>query len=181
MGGAKSQAFGSLFESVFLKACRSNGVAVTRIPDGCRQFGKKIIRIPTPWDWVITFEGKSALIDTKTVQGDSFPISAITGHQVSELSRHGDCGAIAGYVVWFRNEGNVVFLPADILMQAVIKNKRGSFSKTHSSAISLGSLKLYLEFDIRKIFTTLYKPLHKGEISDPKELSEGGLRSPSSS
>lgn len=154
MGGAKSQAFGSLFESVFLKACRSvDGVAVTRIPDGCRQVGKQVIRVPTPWDWVLTFQGRSALIDTKTVQGDAFPVSAISHHQAAELVNHADRGAISGYVVWMRKQGDVIFLPAQTLMQAVVKNERGSFSKAHVAAISLGTLKTYLSFDIRKIFT----------------------------
>lgn len=165
MGGSKSQAFGSLFETVFMKACQSlSDIAVTRIPDGCRQFRTSIVRVPSPWDWVITHKGQTALLDTKTVQGDSFPISAVTRHQIEELSNHGHRGAISGYIVWLRKQGEVIFLPSDVLMHAVIKNQRGSFSKSHESAILLGSLTVCVEFDIRKIFT-------KEKLSEiPKDL-----------
>jgi penicillin-binding protein-related factor A (putative recombinase) len=144
--GNQSQAFGDLFETIFLMQCRAQGVSITRIPDGCRQAGKKIIRVKTPWDWVITYRNKTALIDTKTVQGDSFTYSAITHHQVDELLAHEKHGAIGGYVIWLRKANQVHFISARAL--AGVRGNRGSFSQDHPSMLFLGSE----SFDIRRIF-----------------------------
>lgn len=144
--GGKSQAFGSLFETIFLKTCRSQGVAITRIPDGCRQVGKRIIRVKTPWDWVVSYQNRTALIDTKTVNADVFIHSAITEHQVNELFNHERSGALAGYVIWLRLTNRVFFMPAYALMQAL--QAGGSFSESHVHATYLGTN----HFDIRPIF-----------------------------
>ena len=52
--GAKAQAFGKLFEQMFETMCKKNAIAVTRVPDGCKQVApNKLIRVTTPFDWII--------------------------------------------------------------------------------------------------------------------------------
>lgn len=144
--GGKSKAFGNMFEDMFQQNCRSNGVAITRIPDGCRQAGKHIIRVKTPWDWVLTYKHKTALIDTKTVNSDVFNCSLITEHQVRELHQHERLGAVAGYVIWLRESNRVFFIPAGALANEM--KRVGSFSDAHPQAIYLGTQM----FDVRPIF-----------------------------
>jgi hypothetical protein len=144
-----SQAIGKSFEDIFKKSCLLSAVACTRIPDGCRDLGHTLIRVKTPWDFVLTCESKTALIDTKTTYSGSFPHSLLKEkeHQVQALYAHERAGAIAGYVIWFRSAHKVAFFPAFALMDAL--DKRGSFTPDHPFAVPMGSDM----FDVRTIFT----------------------------
>jgi penicillin-binding protein-related factor A (putative recombinase) len=132
--GIKAKAFGDLFESLFVLGCRrTNGLVVTRFPDGCKVVGRnQVIRVKTPCDWIITFGGVTALIDTKTTEGESFPFSKIEKHQVSEMLRHELAGAKAGYVIWFRKTDDVLFVSASLLASLMLQ--RGSIKPKGYSA-----------------------------------------------
>lgn len=147
--GIKSQAFGVLFESLFETACKARGVHVTRIPDGCRSVGKKIIRVRTPWDWVLSYEGKTALIDTKTVSGRKFSYSGIVDHQMNELCYHAEQGTLGGYIIWLRQTDEVLFVRSNHLLKSY--GQRGSFGLGDLKSDVLGYLR-DRTFDIRKIF-----------------------------
>src|ERR1700677_1848263 len=142
--GANAKAFGSLFEKLFLTTCRGNGIAVTKIPDGCKQVGRGgVIRVRTPWDWILTYNSRTAFIDTKTTHDAQFACSAIVEHQVLELSSHERAGALAGYVIWLRQTNRVFFMPASRLL--FLMQAGGSFNEAHSAAIFLGTD----QFDVR--------------------------------
>jgi penicillin-binding protein-related factor A (putative recombinase) len=147
--GLKSQAFGSLFEDLFSLRCRSiPGMATTRFPDGCRVVGKNtMIRVKTPCDWVLTFGGVTALIDTKTVAGDAFPFSMIQKHQVIEMLNHQVNGARAGYVIWFRKSDDVLFCSASLL--AALIGKTGSIRGPGGGSSYLGKSK---DFQPERLF-----------------------------
>jgi len=111
-----SKAIGTSFENIFYKLCKIQGIAITRIPDGCRRVSKfQIFQVKTPFDWVLSYCSKSAMIDTKTTQESTFPSSLIKDHQVSALLEHERAGVRAGYVIWFRTTQAVVFFPASVL------------------------------------------------------------------
>ena len=123
-------------------------MAITRFPDGCKVLrGNKIIRIKTPFDWVLTFGGVTALIDTKTTNLDSFPHSKIEAHQVAEMLAHSQSGAKAGYVIWFRKTDDLFFLSALTLSQLL--NKRGSIKCKDEISNYLGKSK---DFKAKMIF-----------------------------
>lgn len=104
----------------------SAGIRVTRLPDGCKQIGPgKLIRVRSPFDWILSFKGKTALLDTKTISGKTFPYSAIDDFQAHILYAHEMEGAIAGYVVEIRGENRIIFLKASQLMSKL--GQRGSF------------------------------------------------------
>lgn len=147
--GTKQKAFGDLFENLFFSVCnRTPGMAVTRFPDGCKVVGRnQIVRIKTPCDWIITYGGMTALIDTKTSMNGSFPFSKISIHQVTELCKHSQSGAKAGYVVWFRDSDEIVFLSSFLLVQAL--NKRGSFKTENNNGI--GSVYLGKSSDFKAV------------------------------
>lgn len=160
MGGKKSQAFGNLFESVFVTVCHKNGVAVTRVPDGCRQFRKQIIRVKSPWDFVLTYASRSAFIDTKTAQGSTFTYSSIVPHQVRELSRHARCGAISGYLVWTRKNGSVFFIPSSLLASALDGQltQQRSFDSGSPGVLFLGEANQEITVDLKKLFQYIIRP-----------------------
>lgn len=147
--GIQSKRSGDSFEKLFVHACQIYDFAITRIPDGCRQLSnKRLIRIKSPWDFVISYQGHTALIDTKTVQGDTFPYSSITPHQVKALCDHANHGAMTGYVVWLRKTDRVIFIPAFTLHGALQSKNSGSFSEKNPGVIYLGGI----TFDARLIF-----------------------------
>lgn len=104
---------------------RTQGLAITRFPDGCKVVGpNQIVQVKTPWDWVITYNSRTALIDTKTTEGDTFPHSKIEPHQVKEMYSHSIAGNTTGYVIWFRKSDEVYF--ASSLLLNNLLNVRGS-------------------------------------------------------
>ena len=147
--GHKSQAFGALFEEIFLRTCRTLRLTVTRFPDGCRQVHGKLIRIRTPWDWILTYLGKSAFLDTKTLDGITFTRSHIVDHQVEEMVKHQLSGSIAGYVIWLRASNVVFFMDAVTLIEIRDSKTVSSFNQTHPKAMYLGTSE---GFNLRSLF-----------------------------
>jgi penicillin-binding protein-related factor A (putative recombinase) len=125
--GLIQKSFGDSFERLFhFQCCRTKGLAITRFPDGCKVLRQnKIVRVKTPWDWIVSYNGKTALIDTKTTEGDTFPNSKIEHHQVSEMYSHSIAGNNnSGYVIWFR-ESDGVYFASSIILNNLLK-VRGS-------------------------------------------------------
>lgn len=149
-GGAKAKAFGNLFETIFERVCRRSSMVVTRVPDGCKQLrGNQIIRVSSPFDWIVSFGPRTALLDTKTLDNDRFAFSVIKDHQVREMAAHQKMsGNPAGYVIWLRPKDLVFYLNAITLLAMV--ETRGSLGECHADAILLGSS---YDFQASKIFT----------------------------
>lgn len=137
MGHASKQ-FGQVFETMFKAKCRSiPGMAVTRFPDGCRRVhANKIVSVKTPCDWIITYGGQTALIDTKTVQTHTFAYSKLIPHQVESLVEHEAAGAKAGYVIWYRKNDDVIFVASSYMI--TLMNKVGSIRVGTNGLIYLG-------------------------------------------
>lgn len=147
--GIVQKAFGDLFEDLFFDMCnRVPGMAITRFPDGCRVVGRnKIIRVKTPCDWIMTYGGMTALLDTKTTETDSFPYSKIEKHQVEEMIKHQAAGARSGYVIWYRKSDDIVFVSSLLLSQLMYQ--RGSIKGFTGSSCYLGKSR---DFKAKMIF-----------------------------
>lgn len=118
-------------------------MAVTRMPDGCKVLrDNKLIRVKTPFDWILSHQGRTALIDTKTCTTSSFPNSKIETHQVTDMLCHEQNGIMAGYVIWFRESDGVIFVPASTLCELI--KRRGSIPENHPKAIHLGTVRSQL-------------------------------------
>lgn len=145
--GRMAKQMGDTFEQIFEHACVRKSVAVSRVPNGCRRIGaKKLIPIKSPFDWIIT-HNTTAVLDTKTIEGDKFPHSKIDHHQVGELLPHELKGAHAGYVIWFRKSNRVMFIRASALATRI--RVSGSIKPTDADCLPLGSMN---DFDVRKLF-----------------------------
>ena len=148
LAGSRAKAWGSFFEDAFATKCRFSAMAITRIPDSCRQISaQRMIRVKSPFDWIVSFDGKSLVIDTKTTMANAFGFSQIDPDQVRELLHHERAHVLAGYVVWLRGVDQVIFVPASLLAAAI--GEEGSFKQDSPGVWRLGSS---LEFDLRKIF-----------------------------
>lgn len=142
--GSKQKAFGDLFEDLFFNLCaRIPGMAITRFPDGCRIVGRnKVVRVKTMCDWILTYGGVTAMIDTKTTEGDSFPHSKIEPHQIMEMLKHSQSGAKSGYVIWMRKSDDIIFC-SSLLLSGLIQ-QRGSIKAPHNGGSSwLGKSALF--------------------------------------
>jgi penicillin-binding protein-related factor A (putative recombinase) len=137
--GKKAQAFGAVFEKIFETHCRQRGITATRFPDGCKQLGMgKIYRVKTPWDYILTQSGRSAFVDTKTINSTRFPYSLIQDHQIAEMYRHECEGAVAGYVIWLREHDKVIFLSSGELINLI--RLRGSVTEKTPGTVEIGSV-----------------------------------------
>jgi penicillin-binding protein-related factor A (putative recombinase) len=122
LGGKTAQQYGFGFEEIFRKRALSEGICPVRIPDSCKQISHtKFIRVKSPFDFVIAKNGKSAFIDCKTYKTSRLTYSDIDKHQLENLLSLGQHSA-AGYVVWFRNEDQVVFFSWSIMSDLKPKN-----------------------------------------------------------
>jgi len=145
--GFKAKKIGELWEDLFYRACLKRGIAITRIPDGCKQIGQnKIIRVGTPFDWVLTHNNVTALIDTKTTATDSITASSIRSNQLDALLSHARQGCVTGYVVWFREPDLISFVPAHILLDHV--RSRKGIKHTTDGLIPLGASALIDAYNI---------------------------------
>jgi penicillin-binding protein-related factor A (putative recombinase) len=149
-GGIRANQSGAAFEDIFSRICRMQGISVTRIPNGCRRVGpgpRDIVQIKSPFDWILTYMGRTAVIDTKTVNARAFNSGLIKNHQVKELYAHESAGAKGGYVIWLRESNKVFYLGAKVLTRFQITG--GMFNEQHPEAVYLGDT---FNFDVRKVF-----------------------------
>jgi penicillin-binding protein-related factor A (putative recombinase) len=120
-----------------------------RIPDGCRRIpvgrGVRLIAVKSPCDWVCSYNGLTAVIDTKTIDRASFPFNLINPDQVRSMNALTPGGTLRGYVIWFRKIDRVVFISCEKLKTV---QTRGSVSV--EDGIDLGPLD---ELDLTKIFS----------------------------
>lgn len=111
--GSKAVRGGAQFEIQFQTACLMESLQITKIPSGCKTFGRgNLVRVKTPFDFIVSTESKTAFLDTKTTAGKTFPKSMIEDHQVDEMVKH---SCVSGYVVQFRELNQVVFFTAKVL------------------------------------------------------------------
>lgn len=152
LAGAKAVRNGRAFEDLFESMCRIHFVNFTAIPDGCRVVGRgRLLRVPTPFDYVASYHGMVALLDTKTVQGKRFVPSDIKKHQLSAMLDHPK--VLSGYLILFREVNYVGWLPSG-RMREMIRDGKGV------AAEELACLGSTLAFDPRKIFGEIVRVSH---------------------
>lgn len=112
--GLRAKRNGDNFETLFESRCRMYDVHYEKVPNGCKQVApNRIIRVRTPFDYILGFEGKSAVVDLKSCEGSSFGFSKIVPHQLQAL-KNLSVGMIAGYII--NNSNGVFFASVQILL-----------------------------------------------------------------
>lgn len=110
-----------------------------------------MIRVKSPFDWILTYQGRSAVIDTKTTEHDAFWRADIIEHQVEELLIHEQAGGVGGYIVWNRKSDLILFIPASLLEAAHQKKVDTPLNREHPQVKYLGTSQ---KFNLAKLFDT---------------------------
>lgn len=150
-GGLKAKLEGDSFENAFIRACQRYSIVWTRMPLGCKRIGRgprDLIQIKTAFDFILSYQGQTALIDTKSIAGSRFKPSQITTHQLSELMAHEGAGTPSGYVIWMRALDEVLYVKAELLNRT-IRDAQSLTPESYAEIVSLGNT---FTFDPRKIF-----------------------------
>lgn len=121
VSGLLAKRNGDFFENLFKNTAAIQDIACTRIPNGARQAGKFLIRVKSPFDWVLSYRGRSAMIDTKSLSSGNFTASKIDENQVSELYAHESQDVVSGYLVFLREKNQCLFYSAGQLIQMGLK------------------------------------------------------------
>jgi penicillin-binding protein-related factor A (putative recombinase) len=107
--GRRSQGQGQLYEKIFQLNARAQGLTCIRIPDGCKQRRNVIVRVKSPFDWVLKWNDEIAFLDTKSTQSDRIRYSDLAEHQVIALKALSSKYAKAGFVVFYTTHGIASF------------------------------------------------------------------------
>lgn len=145
IAGKKAQKNGDAWEGTFYNCAIKQKTTIIRIPNGCITRGGMIIRVKSPFDWIVSIENKAAFIDTKFTKSTNYSKSMVTDHQISEMIKLENDNHIAGYLVLFQKSNQVVFYKASQL-----KNLQARESLSPDMGILLGS---EANFNLKLIFT----------------------------
>lgn len=148
--GSLAVRVGRSFEESFEAVCRYSGVAVSRIPDGCKVVGRgQLKRVKSPFDWILSYHGQVVIIDTKTVNESVFAHSAIDLDQARAMLEHQNQGTLAGYVVYLRKSNQVIFVDAWELCRRIPQGP-GSVKPGDPRVFLIGQIQ---DFNPRLIFS----------------------------
>jgi hypothetical protein len=100
---------------VIASNCRSNGATLVKVPNGVRWLpGGKTIPVKSPVDFSGTLDGgRHIVFDAKECAlPDYFEVNAakVAAHQIAELVRHGQQGAVAGLLIEATAHGTLHWL-----------------------------------------------------------------------
>jgi hypothetical protein len=146
--GRQAQSNGAIFEAMFFTAAARQGMTATRIPDGCKQLpNRRIIRVKTPFDWMLTHNGQAIVCDTKRNDAKTFPHARIDHFQVHHLLLNYARGINAGYIVWLATQDLTMFVPAPRLSKGL--TTRGSICPSEPDVTVIGNGRV---MDLAKVF-----------------------------
>ncbi len=141
--GLKSKTNGKGFEEAFKVMAQLKGYRVLKIPEFGQWLGPGAFKPIEGWvDFMlIDSEGRTAFVDTKTIDDVKFKYSLISPHQLKFLESVGDL-CPAGYVVHYKPLNKVVY-------HRWIELKMVGPKESVQGGIELG---LIPDIDISKIF-----------------------------
>lgn len=145
VGGLLAKRRGEQFEGFFESRTKAQSIVCIRIPDGCKQIAaSRIIRVKTPFDYILAFNGKVCFCDLKSMDSDRLVHSKIEDHQLKalkELKPH----ALGGYICFFRDTKRFVFFSTEKLEQLRERSSLGE-----DDGLLLGDLLIH---DFTRVFT----------------------------
>lgn len=146
--GRRAQSNGAIFEAMFFTATARQGMTATRIPDGCKQLpNRRIIRVKTPFDWLLAHNGRAIVCDTKRTDSKGLRHSLIDHFQVHHLLLNYARGINAGYVVWLATQDITYFIPAPRLSKGL--TTRGMIGPDDPDVTVIGNGRV---MDLAKVF-----------------------------
>lgn len=144
LAGFLAKKRGEQFERFFESRARMQKIVCIRIPDGCKQLGPtKIMRVRTPFDYILGYEGRVCFCDLKSFDSDRITKSQLVDHQVECLKKL-EPHALAGYFCFFRKTEKFVFFNVSKL-----EGLEAFGSLKEADGVLLGNL---LQNDFTKVF-----------------------------
>lgn len=133
--GLKAQSAGKAFESAFETICAQNNFTCIRIPNSCRTISRApwLVRIKSPFDYVIVHQGFSVFLDLKSTISQSFSYSNCDQDQIKTLFMARK-DAVSGYLVHYTSINKIVFYDAKVLAPLAPRSSLG-----HYEGIQLGT------------------------------------------
>lgn len=119
LGGKIAKISGEEFENILIPWANKLNATLTRIPNGCRTIkrGNKlmVIRVKSPFDFLLSYQGKAVCFDAKSVNSNTFSHSMINQNQLNELLRIEKQLISAGLLIYLRKAQKVIFVRASKL------------------------------------------------------------------
>lgn len=112
-GGLEAKRRGDEFEDILYAQAIEQGFAIVKIPPGCKQIGRnRLIRVKSPFDYLIAKSAQMVAFDCKSTALNKFPSSLVKWHQVENLEWLEKKDIEAGYLIWFRKLDQIHFFSA---------------------------------------------------------------------
>lgn len=116
-----SQKIGLQFEKEFKSLCGIQGITCIRIPDGSKIVSNRLsvkkyyqVKIKSPFDFLLTKDGKVCVLDCKSTSQKRFSYSKININQLTNLIQCSQ-SICAGYLVKFKHLEYYIFYDANTL------------------------------------------------------------------
>lgn len=128
--GKIAKSIGRGFENICLGSAERDGMVLVRIPDGCETrktrsregWRNALIRVRSPFDYCLFFDGRAAVFDAKTIDANTFAYSSIDPYQLHHLKGCARAGVSAGYCIWFRPQNMVCWFSV-VRLQAIARRE----------------------------------------------------------
>lgn len=146
---ASNKHAGAAFERIFLWRASIGGLLAQKNELSFRYaHGGKVVPIRTNLDFtLIDRDGRHAYCDTKSFDKPHLTLSMIDKHQLARALTYAKWNVAAGFVVWLKPLGRVVYFSGALLGQVRPRSR-----VLHSAGVDLGS---YADFSLLPIFSTL--------------------------
>lgn len=134
--GLKKKVHGDFFEALVEFFANADKLFIIKIPEGCKVAKGKLVRVKSPFDFMLNLKEATMLFDAKTTMNKFFSYSAINQDQILNLAKMNNPSNFCGYVICFDKE--VGFAPVELL--ARVKPKT---SININDCIYLGTVKQF--------------------------------------
>lgn len=134
IGGQEAQRNGDLFENLIMFFAKRSGYEFIKIPSGCKNLGKKLIPVKSPFDFILVSKSQTIFCDAKSTKEENFSYSMIDQDQVRNLALLDNGLNKCGYLINFN--GLIGFVYVDAL-----KLVKPRTSISHGQCLPMGTIK----------------------------------------
>lgn len=113
IAGQRAKRNGDYFENLIMFFANHAKFNFIKIPSGCKTVGTKLIRVKSPFDFILVRNDWTIFCDAKSTNGNTFSYSMIDQDQVRNLTLVNTDKNCSGYIINFN--GEVYFAPVILL------------------------------------------------------------------
>jgi len=102
--GLKKKVHGDFFEALVTFFAQADKLHIIKIPEGCKVTKGKLVRVKSPFDFMLNLGDITMLFDAKTTIKKTFSYSSINQDQILNLAKMNNASNLCGYVICFDKE-----------------------------------------------------------------------------